>query len=83
MTALIILQIPDHIPSPRYRLFQRVFFDNDIDRGDGQIVGITWITSTPPQVDIQPGWAYQVHPDSDRPVESDIYCLENDLFLSP
>lgn len=64
--TLIIMELPNSLPTPRYRFWQRVRFGRVgcSEAHSGQIVGIEWMSLW---VEEEPRWAYRVLLDEGHP----------------
>ena len=66
MQTLIIMEVPNALPSPRYRIWQRVRFGREgcSSAHTGQIVGMTWMTLW---IEEAPAWGYHILLDEGQP----------------
>ena len=81
--SLLLIPLPPDIPMPRYRLFQHVQFDTEIEQGTGRITGLEWVASAPCLRDSESSWLYRVERDGNESSDPAPCFLEEELMLSP
>lgn len=64
--TILLMEIPEALPTPRFRFWQRVRFGRCDDELTGCIVGIDWVSAYREE---PPDWAYRILLDDNNPLK--------------